>query len=397
MSGTSHRTGPLTNAEIGDRLRKARQAAGVTQSEAAATLSVSRPTLVAIETGRRRFKAEELRLLAERYGTGVNRILSPSAVHLNLVARFRGLAGRNPSETAPTLLLLNKLASAMVELERLLGLQPPAILVSERRIDPVAVDRQAEEAALTVRYSLGLGLSPVPHLVEVLEDQVGVRIFVRDLPGAISGVFAHDPEVGACVLLNAHHSSQRHAMTAAHELGHLVSNRSFGDIVESEERGAASEERFANVFAYAFLMPAAPVRRRFQDLRAAFDKFTLRGLVSMARGFYVSTQAMCRRLESLDLLPAGTFDSLRDRGFQEKDFDDEPAGEPGAQRPPRYGMRLEQLAAAALRRELLSEGQVARMLDLDRVEVRKIVGDSYGAGEVDIEVADHRAPAGRRA
>ena len=136
-------------------------------------------------------------------------------------------------------------------------------------------------------------------------------------------------------------------------------------------------------------MPAAPVRERFQELRTAFDKFTLRGLVSMARGFYVSTQAMCRRLESLDLLPAGTVDSLRDRGFQEKDFDDEPAGEPGAQWPPRYGMRLEELAAAALRRELLSEGEVARMLDLDRVEVRKIVGDSYGAGELDIELGGH--------
>ena len=51
-----------------------------------------------------------------------------------------------------------------------------------------------------------------------------------------------------------------------------------------------------------------------------------------------------------------------------------------------YGTRLHRLAAAALRRELLSEGQVSRMLDLDRVEVRRIVGDVYGTEEVDREI-----------
>ena len=384
MSGANQRTGPVTNAEIGDRLRKARQAAGVTQSEAAAALSVSRPTLVAIESGRRRFRAEELRLLAECYGTGVNRILSPTAVHLNLVGKFRS-PERNSNETAPTLRLLNKLASAMVELERLLGLQPPAILIPERRIAPSSVDRQAEEAALTIRYSLGLGFSPLPNLVESLEDQVGVRIFVRELPNSISGVFVHDPEVGACILLNARHSPQLHAMTAAHELGHLASNRSFGDIVATEECAASKGERFANVFSYAFLMPADSVRRRFQESRAVFDKFTLRSLVSMARAFYVSVQAMCQRLESLELLPAGTFDRLSDQGFQETQIDDGPIGESRGQELPRYGTRLEHLATAALRRKLLSEGQVSRMLDLDRVEVRKIAGDFYGAGDIELD------------
>ena len=48
-------------------------------------------------------------------------------------------------------------------------------------------------------------------------------------------------------------------------------------------------------------------------------------------------------------------------------------------------MRLQQFATVALHRELLSEGQVSRMLDLDRVEVRKIVDDAYGVEEVDIE------------
>lgn len=385
MNVVDARSGPLTDIEIGDRLRKARQAAGLNQSQAAKALSVSRPTLVAIERGTRSVKAQELRSLAERYGTAVNRLLSPSAVHLDLITKFRSL-GRNPSDASRTVGLLNKLASAMVELERLLGLRPPSILLAEQRISRGFVDRQAEEAALTARCSLGLGLAPIPDFVALLEYEVGFRIFVRDLPRGISGVFGYESEAGACILLNACHSSERHAMTAAHELGHFILNRAFGDVVASDEDSSSNEERFANLFSYALLMPAPTVRKRFQELRASFNGFTSRSLVSMARSFYVSTQAMCRRLENLDLLPSGTFDSLTERGFKDSLTEGTETSASGPREPLRYGLRLQQFAAAALQREILSEGQLSRMLDLDRIEIRKLA-DAYGGGgdlEVDI-------------
>ena len=382
MNKTRDHAYPLPNVEIGDRLRKARQASGLTQSQASAAIAVSRPTLVAIEQGTRRAKAEELQALAECYGTGLNRLLSPSAVHLDLTARFRSL-GRNLPEITPALALLNKLASATVELERLLGIQPPTIPLAEQRIAPSSINQQAEEAALTARYALGLGLAPIPNFVALLEEEIGFRIFVRKLPRAISGAFGYEPAAGACILLNERHHPYRIAMTAAHELGHYVSNRSFGDIVGAEELGSSNEERFANVFSYAFLMPASTVRRRFQEIRDTFNAFTPRHLVSMARSFHVSTQAMCRRLERLDFLPAGTFDSLKERGFKDKLVEESAEGVSMHQGLPPFGMRLYRLAAAALRRELLSEGQMSRMLDVDRVEVRRIVGDVYGAEEDD--------------
>ena len=51
--------------------------------------------------------------------------------------------------------------------------------------------------------------------------------------------------------------------------------------------------------------------------------------------------------------------------------------------------RLNLLAAEAYRRELLSEGQLARLLDLDRVEVREIL-DSFDSdqNEADGIIAD---------
>lgn len=173
-------------------------------------------------------------------------------------------------------------------------------------------------------------------------------------------------------------------MTAAHELGHFILNRAFGDVVASEEDGSSTEERFANLFSHAFLMPAPTVRKRFQELRVSFSGFAPSSLVSMARSFYVSTQAMCRRLENLDLLPSGTFDGLRERGFKDSLTEGTEHSDSSPREPLRYGLRLQQFAAAALQREILSEGQLSRMLDLDRIEIRKLA-DAYGRGG-DLEI-----------
>jgi len=54
-------------------------------------------------------------------------------------------------------------------------------------------------------------------------------------------------------------------------------------------------------------------------------------------------------------------------------------------------LRLNMLAAEVYRKGLLSEGQLARLLNLDRVDLRGILGDTNGeGGETDgvVNVAD---------
>ena len=63
-------------ALIGDRLRVARTDARLNQEDAAKALSVSRPTLIAIEKGHRKVKLEELDHLAELYNVPINRLLA---------------------------------------------------------------------------------------------------------------------------------------------------------------------------------------------------------------------------------------------------------------------------------------------------------------------------------
>jgi Zn-dependent peptidase ImmA (M78 family)/DNA-binding XRE family transcriptional regulator len=371
----------VTASEIGERLRIARVAAKKTQDDAAATLGVSRPTVVSIEKGQRKVKPVELERLAPLYAISINRLLARDSVHMDLQGRFRRI-GTDDVDASAALATLNCLASASVELEQMLGINFSPTYPAEQPIMPGSVERQGEDAALALRHRLGIGLAPISDIVSLLETELGIRVFITGLPSQISGLFAFDARVGACIVLNAKHPWERRAMTAAHETGHFVSNRSLIDLVEVNEIDGNADERFANAFAYTFMMPPPAVRKRFRDIVESDKRFTPRHLILMAHAFHVSPEAICRQMENLELLPKGSYDSLKDRGFN-KDFARGIVGDlaPTATTNP-SNPRLAQLASSAYRRELVSEGQLSRMLGMDRIEVRQLL-DVLGGDEGD--------------
>ena len=79
----------MSPADVGERLRIARDNADITQKDAADKINIARTTLVAIEKGQRRIRIDELQQLAKLYGTSVNALLRREAVHVDLVPRFR--------------------------------------------------------------------------------------------------------------------------------------------------------------------------------------------------------------------------------------------------------------------------------------------------------------------
>lgn len=371
----------LTASEIGERLRVTRIAAGKNQDDAANKIGVSRPTIVAIEKGQRKVKQDELEQLAQLYQVSLNRLLARDTVHVDLRGRFRRI-GTDDVAASAALATLNQLASASVELEQMLGINFAPNYPPEQPITGGSVERQGEDAALALRHRLGIGLAPIADIVSLLETELGIRVFIKGLPSQISGLFAYDPKVGACMVLNAKHPWERRALTAAHETGHFVSNRSLVDVVEVNEIASSADERYANAFSYAFMMPPPAVRRRFRDIVEGDKRYTPRHLILMAHTFHVSPEAMCRQLENLELLPRGSYDSLKDRGF-DKDFVRGIVGDlaPTALTNP-SNPRLAQLVSSAYRRELVSEGQLSRMLGMDRLEVRQLL-DVLGPDEGD--------------
>ena len=380
----------LEPVDVGARLRGAREAAGLTQTDVATDLRVARTTLVAMEQGRRRVRTDELQHLARLYGTSVNALLRREAVHVDLVPRFRKLWTANDESMERAARLMTDLVRAEIELENLLGVtrttnHPPA-----RPLLPGDVRLQAENDAIELRQRLGLGLAPVRDVMSLLELELGVRLYVRPLDSRVSGLFAYDDGVGACILLNGNHPPARQAQTAVHELGHLTSRRQTPDVCRSDRQDDSREERYASAFGRAFLTPARTVTVKFEDITAGASRFTRRHAILLAYAFGVSREAIVRRLEDLGLVRSGTWGWFEANGG----ITDEQARQVlgaqvtvdprihHAQRP--VSLRLGLLAAEAARRELLSEGQLARLLCLDRVELREIL-DAADVDESDTD------------
>jgi Zn-dependent peptidase ImmA (M78 family)/DNA-binding XRE family transcriptional regulator len=360
---------------LGERLRAARSRAGLTQGSAATQLAMARTTLVAIEQGQRRIKPDELVAMGHLYGTSINELYRKTAVQVDLVPQFRALPNAPHDPSLASAKLLNDLAAAELELERLLNRPLRTSYPPERPIFPGDIREQAEAAALELRHRLGLGLSSIPDMVALLELELGVRVFIRPLAhGSLSGLFAFDEAVGACVLLNANHPRERRAMTASHELGHLLTSRREPALVYLDRAPQSREEKFAAAFAPAFLMPATAVRSRFTDIVQEAGRFSPRHLVILALSMNVSYEAMARRLEELSLLPRGTWDSLKERRFSGQALLRETLGDVGAKsQSPVIPPRLWLLVSEAHEQGVLSEGQLATLLRTDRVEVRRML------------------------
>jgi Zn-dependent peptidase ImmA (M78 family) len=376
--------------EVGERLRIARETAKVTQADAANAIGVARTTLVAMEQGQRRARINEVQQLARRYGTSVNALLRRESVHVDLEPRFRKLPGSGEKAADSAVQLLSNLARAEVELENLLGIERKRNYPPERPILRGDVRAQAEEDAAELRQRLGLGLSPITDIVTLLELELGVRVYVRRLDARISGLFAYDEAIGPCMLLNANHPRWRRAQSAAHETGHMVSNRREPEILHNNELENSREERYAIAFGRAFMTPARAVRQKFQEVTAGSDRLTRRHVIILSHFFSVSREAMVRRLEELDLTKAGTWDwfqangSITDEQARQVlgDLMAPDAHKADADRP--TTLRLNLMAAEAYEQGLLSEGQLARLLHLDRIELREILGGlEIEGGEAD--------------
>lgn len=385
----------IAPVEVGERLRAAREAANLTQAAAAQAVGIARTTIIAIEQGQRRVRINELQQLAKAYRTSVNSLLRNESIHVDLAPRFRKLNGDDEGAAAAADLLAD-LAKAEIELENLLGVQRVRNYPPERPLLPGDVKAQAEQDAAELRQRIGLGASPIRDFVTILEMELGVRVYVRRIDSRISGLFAYDHAIGACMLLNANHPRDRRAQTAGHETGHFLSTRRQPEILQLHEEDNSREERYANAFARALLTPARSVLEKFREVAAGSNLLTRRHVIVLSHFFGVSREAMVRRLEELGCVKSGTWDWFQANGGISDEQARQVLGDlplpdvhkADADRP--TTLRLNLLAEEAARQGLLSEGQLSRLLRLDRVELRQILStDELERGEGDGVI--HRA------
>lgn len=372
----------LSAQEIGRRLRLARENADIRQDEAAQVIGMSRPTLVSIEKGVRRVRIRELQALASHYGISVNALLRREAVHTDLVPRFRKLREAEDDHTLEAVQLLNDLAKAEVELENVLGIERRRNYPPARGINEGDVVDLAESHAQELRNWLGLGSGPIADIFSVIELDLGIRLYQRRLSSGskVSGLFTYDEAVGACIFLNANHPLPRRIQSAAHELGHFYGTRYMPEILEEDEQFLSRDERYANGFGRAFLTPAKSFAESFRQLTESADRLTRRHVILLAHQYSISRQACVLRLEELGLVKKGTWAWFESNGGIKDEqarkvlgsaADRHDAVRDDANRTVSHRMSL--MAHAAWKRNLMSEGQLAELLKVKRVELREMI------------------------
>lgn len=372
----------LSAQEIGRRLRLARENAGIRQDDAAQIIGMSRPTLVSIEKGVRRVRIQEIQSLARHYGLSVNALLRREAVHTDLVPRFRKLRETEDKDTAEAIQIFNTLIKADVELENVLGIERRRNYPPERGVNDGNVIALAERHAQELRDWLGLGSGPIADIFSVIELGLGIRLYQRRLSSSskVAGLFTYEGAVGACIFLNANHPLPRRIQSAAHELGHFFGTRHSPEVLDEDEKFLSREERYAHAFGRAFITPASSFSESYRQLKEITGKTTRRLIILLANQYNISRQACVLRLEELELVKKGTWDWFeKNGGITEKDVrevlgeiaDRNDPAKSDADRPVSH--RLSLMAHAAWKRQLMSEGQLAELLYIGRVEVRAII------------------------
>jgi Zn-dependent peptidase ImmA (M78 family)/transcriptional regulator with XRE-family HTH domain len=363
---------------VGLRLQEARKARGLTQQDVADQLSLARTTVVAMEKGERAVQPPELIRLAGLYGRPVHELLRRRDPLVDFTVQFRsslGQGGFDAPEVAAVIGELQRLSEDYLELEELR--QAPL----SRRYPPiydvgngVPMEQAALDTATAERNRLGLGDGPIPNLREVLENDVGLRIFALKLPPKVAALLGYTDRVGGCIAVNADHPAERQWWSLAHEYGHFLTRRYQADVmVLRAYRRIPESERFADAFARCFLMPPAGLSRRFNELKRSREgRVFPADLVELQHFSHTSFEAVVRSLEEGNLVKAGTYEELIDRGFKVREAQNILGLQPEAPATDPLPIRYKLLAGEALQAGQITQGQFARFVRLDHIEAREL-------------------------
>jgi Zn-dependent peptidase ImmA (M78 family)/DNA-binding XRE family transcriptional regulator len=361
--------------ELGAELKRTRESRNLTQQQAADILNVARTTITAIENGDRRIKASELIQLARAYGRDVGDFIRkerPKSEPFQPQFRSTYQAAASLKQIDPECINeFEDLCRSYYELEKITGniLTYNYPDVSRYTIVESRIDQMAENIALQERNRLGLGDAPISFLRELLEREVGLRIFyIKIAPAEFSAMYAYDTELGGCIAANILHPIERQRWSIAHEFAHFLAQRYEADLVGNEYKRLPSKERFADAFASYFLLPTGGLLRQIGN-----RPIRRTDLFELSNYFGVSVEALTRRLESIEIIPRGTFDDMRRRGIKFRELQQQLSLTPISEQNSRLPARYQYLAIMAVEKEFISEGQFTRFMGVSRTEARRII------------------------
>jgi Zn-dependent peptidase ImmA (M78 family)/transcriptional regulator with XRE-family HTH domain len=348
---------------IGDRIRQARIASGMTQDDvvdalAAEGVSLTKAGLSKYERGGSTPKASVLRALGRVLGVDSSYFLEEPDFEMRWLA-FRKASRLGKSKQQRVKALAESQLEVFLTLRH--ALEPMA---SEAKLPPRAPVREpevAERAAESLRHCWLLGDQPIESVTAAIEDGGGVVVHAGGDQDLFDGLSGWANETVPVVVVSSAVSDDRRRFSLAHELGHL-----FMDVGEVDKK---TEEKLAHRFAAAFLVTAATARRELGTKRRHLD---VRELAMLKRKHGLSMQAWIFRAADLGIIEQShartLFAEMSARGWRRE----EPADFHGHERP----QKLRQLTIRALAEGLLTHLQAERICPgvTRNVDEKELVG-----------------------
>lgn len=235
---------------IGERLRRTRLIASMSQAELGKQIGLDRTMVAKIEAGIRRISALELTQISGALGVPIGYLLEPPPP---VLSRRGSVADEDfdteiAQESGRLEIVLAAWLADLRQLVELGALRPRPLLVSKQSADS---DGSARDIALWAREVLECGLEPIDSLVELCE-RAGQFVLVTEVPG--EGASAVDGEIAAAVVSLSGDPGRRRA-TAAHEFGHLVVGDEYSNDL-GVHASRADREEVIDAFAAELLLPS---------------------------------------------------------------------------------------------------------------------------------------------
>ena len=341
---------------IGDRIKRARKAAGLNQRELAERANVSAMAISKYEREENTPSSGVLLALAKALGVRSEYFYRQVEVELGHV-EYREHEKLPAKEETKVLADVVEQAERWIELEEFVptAWSIPFELPKKLPKQIEALD-DIEAICTALRQAWNLGLNPIPDLIDTLESK-GVKVFVTRYDGhknfnGLSATVNDSP----LVVVGKHWPGDRQRFTLAHELGHLVLKDRLAKNLKSKE------EMACNRFAGAFLAPEKMVREILGEHRTWLEPQELKILKDE---FGLSMGGWTYRAFDLGIINKQTMQKtwryFRAKGWKEQ--------EPGEQYPRERPNLFAQTVYRALAEDLIGESKAADLLGMSVMDL----------------------------
>ncbi len=292
----------------GQRLRQARLYNGLTINELAKMLGVSKQAVSQYETANVRPDFEKMKIITDELNFPPSYFFQDDCFDVNTkTTYFRALLSANKNARLQQVTKIRHLAIIYQILNKYLEFPKLNLPNLSGFLNAKNID--FENLAQTLRNYWEMGMKPIDDFPYLLEKN---GIIVASYPVNQSHIDAYSQKISVdgndkyiIVLSNDKNLAARSNFDAAHELGHILLHNWEIDLEELPREDFKQQEREANEFAAAFLLP----KNAFLKDVSLYPK-DLKYYIELKRKWKVSISAMLIRANRLGVLSDNQYQYL---------------------------------------------------------------------------------------